>query len=312
MIVHVASEIQFFCLFFLIIQLRAHTLRQEEQTIKYYLAFHCFSICTDNGVFSTLLYKFQIHFRTCHGSFFAGNVVEQRKHKTRQRTQAFVENEFGKTHNKLMLQAKELRSPYRMIVRDIIQQLTLRTKVGRSPYRMIVQDIIQQLTLRTKVGRSPYRMIVQDIIQQLTLRTKAGRSPYRMIIRDIIQQRMLWAKAGRSPYRMIIRDIIQQLTLRTKAGRSPNWNIAQGNTLGGRSLAHWRAVSAKGASEVSFSQFPFALTARQYVGIYLPRVLPWEGTEKVTIFKLQSLFLIFYSCPRSIYLLRVKCFGGQL
>ena len=74
---------------------------------------------------------------------------------------------------------------------------------------------------------------------------------------------------------MIIRDIIQQLTLRTKAGRSPNWNIAQGNTLGGRSLAHWRAVSAKGASEVSFSQFPFALTARQYVGIYLPRVLPW-------------------------------------
>ena len=122
MIVHVASEIQFFCLFPLLIQLRAHTLRQEEQTIKYYLAFHCFSICTDNGVFSTLLYKFQIHFRTCHGSFFAGNVVEQRKHKTRQRTQAFVENEFGKTHNKLMLQAKELRSPYRMIIQDIIQK----------------------------------------------------------------------------------------------------------------------------------------------------------------------------------------------
>ena len=166
MIVHVASEIQFFGLLLLLIQLRAHTLRQEEQTIKYYLAFHCFSICTDNGVFSTLLYKFQIHFRTCHGSFFAGNVVEQRKHKTRQRTQAFVENEFGKTHNKLMLQAKELRSPYRMIVRDIIQQLTLRTKAGRSPYRRIAQNNIQQLTLRAKDLQSPYRMIVQDIIQQ--------------------------------------------------------------------------------------------------------------------------------------------------
>lgn len=96
MIVHVASEIQFFCLFLLLIQLRAHTLRQEEQTIKYYLAFHCFSICTDNGVFSTLLYRIQFHFRTCHGSFFAGNVVEQRKHKTRQRTQTFVESELGK------------------------------------------------------------------------------------------------------------------------------------------------------------------------------------------------------------------------
>ena len=107
------------------------------------------------------------------------------------------------------------------------------------------------------------------------LQAKELRSPYRMIVRDIIQQLTLRTKVGRSPYRMIVQDIIQQLTLRTKAGRSPNWNIAQGNTLGGRSLAHWRAVSAKGASEVSFSQFPFALTARQYVGIYLPRVLPW-------------------------------------
>lgn len=102
MIVHVASEIQFFCLFFLIIHLRAHTLRQEKQTIKYYLAFHFFSICTDNGVFSTLLYRIQFHFLTCHGSFFAGNVVEQRKHKTRQRTQAFVKANLAKTHNKLM------------------------------------------------------------------------------------------------------------------------------------------------------------------------------------------------------------------
>ena len=39
---------------------------------------------------------------------------------------------------------------------------------------------------------------------------------------------------------------------RAKAGRSPNRNIAQGNTLGERSLVHWRAVSAKGASEISF------------------------------------------------------------
>ena len=39
---------------------------------------------------------------------------------------------------------------------------------------------------------------------------------------------------------------------RAKAGRSPNRNIAQGNTLGERSLAHWRAVSAKGASKISF------------------------------------------------------------
>ncbi len=144
MIVHVASEIQFFCLFLLLIQLRAHTLRQEEQTIKYYLAFHWFSLCKDNEVFSTLLYRIQFHFRACHGIFFAGNIVEQRKHKTRQRTQAFVENEFGKTHNKLMLQAKELRSPYRMMFQDIIQQLMARAKAGRSPYRMIIQDIIQK------------------------------------------------------------------------------------------------------------------------------------------------------------------------
>lgn len=96
MIVHVVSEIQFFGLFLLLTQLRTHTLRQEEQTIKYNLAFHWFPLCTDNGVFPTLLYKFQIHFRTCHGSFIAGNVVEQRKHKTRQRTQAFVESEHGK------------------------------------------------------------------------------------------------------------------------------------------------------------------------------------------------------------------------
>jgi len=37
-----------------------------------------------------------------------------------------------------------------------------------------------------------------------------------------------------------------------KTGRSPKRNTAQGNTLGERSLVHWRAVSAKGASEVSF------------------------------------------------------------
>ena len=110
MIVHVASKIQFFCLFFLIIQLCAHTLRQEEQTIKYNLAFHCFSICTDNGVFSTLLYRIQFHFHTCHGSFLAGNVVEQRKHKTRQRTQAFVKANLEKTPNKLMLRTKSGRS----------------------------------------------------------------------------------------------------------------------------------------------------------------------------------------------------------
>ena len=51
---------------------------------------------------------------------------------------------------------------------------------------------------------------------------------------------------------MIAQDIIQLLMPRAKAGRSPNRNIAQGNTLGERSLAHWRAVSAKGASEISF------------------------------------------------------------
>ena len=51
---------------------------------------------------------------------------------------------------------------------------------------------------------------------------------------------------------MIAQDIIQQLTLRAKTGRSPKRNTAQGNTLGERSLAYWRAVSAKGASEVSF------------------------------------------------------------
>ena len=73
-----------------------------------------------------------------------------------------------------------------------------------------------------------------------------------MIVQDIIQQLVLWAKAGRSPYRMIAQDIIQQLTLRAKTGRSPKRNTAQGNTLGERSLAYWRAVSAKGASEVSF------------------------------------------------------------
>ena len=111
MIVHVASEIQFFCLFPLLIQLRAHTLRQEKQTIKYNLAFHCFSICTDNGVFSTLLYRIQFHFRTCHGSFFAGNVVEQRKHKTRQRTLAFVESEFGKDTQQVDVTSKGVAKP---------------------------------------------------------------------------------------------------------------------------------------------------------------------------------------------------------
>ena len=73
-----------------------------------------------------------------------------------------------------------------------------------------------------------------------------------MIAQDIIQQLMLRTKELRSPYRMIVQDIIQQLTLRAKAGRSPKRNIAHGNTMGERSLAHWRAVSAKGASEVSF------------------------------------------------------------
>ena len=117
---------------------------------------------------------------------------------------------------------------------------------------MIVQDIIQQLMLRTKELRSPYRMIVQIIIHQLMLQAKELRSQYRMIVQDIMQQLTLWAKAGRSSYRMIAQVIIQQLTSRAKAGRSPKRNTAQGNTLGERSLDHWRAVSAKGASEVSF------------------------------------------------------------
>ena len=56
---------------------------------------------------------------------------------------------------------------------------------------------------------------------------------------------------------MLAQDIIQQLTLWAKAGRSPKRNTAQGNTLGERSLAYWRAVSAKGASEVSFLRTSF-------------------------------------------------------
>ena len=72
---------------------------------------------------------------------------------------------------------------------------------------------------------------------------------------------MFWTLCSSNSYKqrscearieMIAQDIIQQLTLRAKAGRSPKRNTAQGNTLGERSLAHWRAVSAKGASEISF------------------------------------------------------------
>ena len=105
------------------------------------------------------------------------------------------------------------------------------------------------------------------------------------------------SKGGAKLYSMIAQDIIQLLMPRAKAGRSPNRNIAQGNTLGERSLAHWRAVSAKGASEVSFSQFPFALTARQYVGIYLPRVLPW------VIFRL-GFQPVFAACKPSYLIVR--------
>ena len=104
----------------------------------------------------------------------------------------------------------------------------------------------------SKGGAKPYSMMFQVIIHQLIVQAEELRSPYRMIVQDIIQQLVLWAKAGRSPYRMIAQDIIQQLTLWAKAGRNPKRNTAQGNTLGERSLANWRAVSAKGASEVSF------------------------------------------------------------
>ena len=104
----------------------------------------------------------------------------------------------------------------------------------------------------SKGGAKPYSMMFQVIIHQLIVQAEELRSPYRRIAQDIIQQLTLQAKAGRSSYKMIAQVIIQQLTLRAKAGRSPKRNINQGNTLGERSLDHWRAVSAEGASEVSF------------------------------------------------------------
>ena len=149
----------------------------------------------------------------------------------------------------------------------------------------------------SKGGAKPYSMMFQVIIHQLIVQAEELRSPYRRIAQDIIQQLTLQAKAGRSSYKMIAQVIIQQLTLRAKAGRSPKRNINQGNTLGERSLDHWRAVSAEGASEVSFSQFPFALTARQYVGIYLPRVLPWA------IFRL-GFQPVFAACKPSYLIVR--------
>ena len=109
----------------------------------------------------------------------------------------------------------------------------------------------------SKGGAKPYSMMFQVIIHQLIVQAEELRSPYRRIAQDIIQQLTLQAKAGRSSYKMIAQVIIQQLTLRAKAGRSPKRNINQGNTLGERSLAHWCAISAKGASEVSFLRTSF-------------------------------------------------------
>ncbi len=53
----------------------------------------------------------------------------------------------------------------------------------------------------------------------------------------------------------IAQDNVQQPMLRAMTGRSPKGITAHGNTLGLSSLTNWRAVSAKGASEMFARSF---------------------------------------------------------
>ena len=53
--------------------------------------------------------------------------------------------------------------------------------------------------------------------------------------------------------------------LRAETGRSPKRNTAQGNTLGMSLLTNWRAVSAKGASEIFVLSFLLLFQSANYL-----------------------------------------------
>ena len=84
--------------------------------------------------------------------------------------------------------------------------------------------------------------------------------------------------------------------LRARTGRSPKRNTAQGSALGVGSLTNWRAVSAKGASDVFFS-FLLRLQRANYVVHCYPGCYPglysyWAFSPSLLPCKLNTIILL--------------------